>query len=288
MGLFLKLLKNKLKVLIPDSIYIRYEYLKLHRKFYSKKKVLTFSDRIFSWKLSKKLTDFSIFVDKYKVRAFVADRCGEKYLPTLLKTCTVAEDFNLTEMPDKFVIKLNNGSGYNLVINNKNDHCNAEIRQLITQWLKSDFYAISKEKQYKNVEQLVICEEFIESTDGLKDYKFYCIEGAIEFVQVISQRASNKQTHNYYSRLWQPLPILRAGCDIGEVELKPKNFAEAVVIVEALSSSFSFVRVDLYIQDKIYFGELTFTPGNGYIKFLPEKFDRELASKMKLAFKNNG
>jgi len=84
------------------------------------------------------------------------------------------------------------------------------------------------------------------------------------------------------------LPILRAGCDIGEVELKPKNFAEAVVIVEALSSSFSFVRVDLYIQDKIYFGELTFTPGNGYIKFLPEQFDRELASKMKLAFKNNG
>ena len=250
MDLFLKLLKNKLKVLIPDSLYIRYEYLKLHRKFYSKNKVLTFSDRIFSWKLNKKLTDFSIFVDKYKVRSFVADKCGEKYLPTLLKICTVAEDFNLTEMPDKFVVKLNNGSGYNLVINNKNDHCNAEIRQ--------------------------------------KDYKFYCIEGAIEFVQVISQRTSNKQTHNYYSKLWQPLPILRAGCDIGELEPKPNNFAEAVVIAEALSSSFSFVRVDLYIQDKIYFGELTFTPGNGYIRFLPEKFDRELASKMKLGFKNNG
>ena len=60
---------------------------------------------------------------------------------------------------------------------------------------------------------------------------------------------------------------------------------EAVKIVEVLSSSFSFVRVDLYIQEKIYFGELTFTPGNGYISFYPASFDKLLASKMKLEFK---
>jgi hypothetical protein len=39
-----------------------------------------------------------------------------------------------------------------------------------------------------------------------------------------------------------------------------------------LSQEFRYVRVDFYIvEGKIYFGELTFTPGNGaYTSFSPE------------------
>ncbi|WP_372760493.1 ATP-grasp fold amidoligase family protein [Pseudoalteromonas sp.] len=285
MSLFLTKLKNKLKIVIPDSLYIRYEYFKLHRRFYSKQHINSVSDRIFSWKLSNELAEFSIFVDKYKVRAFVTQQCGDGYLPELHKVCRVAEEFDLAKMPHKFVLKLNNGSGYNLVIHNKDEHNTADIRHIITQWLESDFYAISKEKQYKNVEQLVLCEEYIESIKALKDYKFYCIDGSIEFIQVISHNAHNQKVHNYYSQFWQPLAIQRDGYDTGKFEPKPAKLDEAIALVEALSQPFSFVRVDLYLQDKIYFGELTFTPGNGYIKYLPEIFDYSLAKKMRLKIK---
>ncbi len=44
-----------------------------------------------------------------------------------------------------------------------------------------------------------------------------------------------------------------------------------------MSKDFSNVRVDLYCEDdKIYFGELTFTTGNGIGVFDPMKFDYEL------------
>jgi hypothetical protein len=40
------------------------------------------------------------------------------------------------------------------------------------------------------------------------------------------------------------------------------------------TGSFKFVRVDLYnVNGKIYFGGITFPPGNSFEKFLAEKYD---------------
>lgn len=45
---------------------------------------------------------------------------------------------------------------------------------------------------------------------------------------------------------------------------KPECIDKAFEIAEELSKEFPFVRVDLYIVgEKIYFGELTFTPAGG-------------------------
>ena len=50
-------------------------------------------------------------------------------------------------------------------------------------------------------------------------------------------------------------------------------------IAKKLSRNFPFVRVDLYnVNGKIYFGELTFYPWSGYVKFIPEEFDSHLGS----------
>lgn len=41
----------------------------------------------------------------------------------------------------------------------------------------------------------------------------------------------------------------------------------------------AFLRVDFYeIDGRIYFGELTFSPGGGYTKFFPEVWDYTLGS----------
>lgn len=282
---YYEFIKSSIRPLLPTSLYIRYEYYKYTGRVFSKSRIETFSDRVFSWKMDKKLSDYSVYVDKYKVRDFVSRKAGADYLPKLIKVCKTTDDFDIAEMPIKFVIKLNNGCGFNLVVTDKSQHSNHEIRELIAHWLQSDFYSTSRERQYKDVEQVVLCEEYIESKGDLKDYKFYCIDGVIEFVQVIGERHNGATKHNYYSKDWKPLNISREEYAVAEVEPKPSKFEEAVELVELLSKSFSFVRVDLYIQDKVYFGELTFTPGNGYIKFLPVSYDKDLASRMNLVIK---
>lgn len=52
-----------------------------------------------------------------------------------------------------------------------------------------------------------------------------------------------------------------------------------VEIAEKLSAPFPHVRVDLYnVNGNIYFGELTFYDGSGYMTFTPDAFDKELGS----------
>lgn len=47
-----------------------------------------------------------------------------------------------------------------------------------------------------------------------------------------------------------------------------------------LSEDFSYLRIDLYsVNNRIYFGEYTFTSGNGFEKFYPEYYDLEFGKK---------
>jgi hypothetical protein len=41
------------------------------------------------------------------------------------------------------------------------------------------------------------------------------------------------------------------------------------------------------VNEKIYFGEMTFFDGSGYMKFEPDKFDYELGEKFKLPLNDN-
>ena len=60
---------------------------------------------------------------------------------------------------------------------------------------------------------------------------------------------------------------------------KPANFDKMTAIAQALSAPFPHVRVDLYnVQGKIYFGELTFYDGSGYMSFTPDSFDFDLGA----------
>jgi hypothetical protein len=48
---------------------------------------------------------------------------------------------------------------------------------------------------------------------------------------------------------------------------KPKNLKQMIMIAKILSEAFNFVRVDLYdTGNKIWFGELTFTPWGGLMR----------------------
>ena len=63
-------------------------------------------------------------------------------------------------------------------------------------------------------------------------------------------------------------------------------FDEMVRISCELSKNFNFSRVDLYqVRNKVYFGELTFYPGNGFERFYPDKYDRLIGDYFKKDFK---
>lgn len=83
-----------------------------------------------------------------------------------------------------------------------------------------------------------------------------------------------------YSRDFVKLNVARNDEEVGEEALPvPVNYDIMVQVAERLSSNFPHVRVDLYnIEGRIYFGELTFYDGSGYMSFTPDSYDVELGA----------
>ena len=267
------------KPMISDNMVIRIDYYRNFRKIINLKNCRTFNEKINYIKLSNWLEDKSHYVDKYKVREFIEKEIGGEYLPKLYGIYNTTEEFNLDKLPRAFVLKLNNGSGCNLVVKDKNKLDEAEVKKILSKWLKSNFYKITREKQYRNVEQLVIAEEYLEDNSGeLRDYKFFCFKGEVKFIQVDTDR-SQKHVQTFYDVEWRKLNFTYVGEKSTTIEEKPNQLHKMIEIAEKLSRNFPFVRVDLYNTGKqIYFGELTFTPNNGMQSFNPIEKELEFGS----------
>lgn len=62
---------------------------------------------------------------------------------------------------------------------------------------------------------------------------------------------------------------------------KPANLDEMLALAAKLSIGFGYVRLDFYnVKGRVYFGEFTFTPAAGIIKYDPEFWDLKLRGEM--------
>ncbi|WP_108821334.1 ATP-grasp fold amidoligase family protein [Dysgonomonas sp. Marseille-P4361] len=230
--------------------------------------------------------------DKYAVRAYVQEKVGEKYLIKCLGIYRKWEEINLDSLPKSFVLKATHGSGWNFLCPDKARLNIKDCRNEINYWLSTNYYVKNREWNYKYIEPRVICEEFIGEESGTPplDYKFYCFNGVVKFVQLCIDRYEGEQKHNIYDTDWKQIKNVRTTMeqDFTREYKKPEKWEEMLEISRKLSEDFNFVRVDLYyINNIIYFGELTFFPGGGiYTHFSPNSFHAEMGSWLTLPDRN--
>lgn len=262
-----------------DNVYITVQYIRKFKRLPNIIRPKTFAEKIYLIKVSNWLLSKSDYVDKYKVRRIIKDIIGEEYLTNLYGVYNNSKDINFDELPKSFVLKLNNGSGYNLIVKDKDNIDQKKVKKEIDEWLKSNYYIQNREKQYKNVEQLVICEEYLEDDSGeLRDYKLFCFDGKVKLIQVDTGRNSN-HIQNFYDINWNKLNITYLCEKNNTYDKKPILLEKIIYLAEKLSKDIPFVRVDFYyVNNKIYFGELTLTPNNGIGEFKPSYKDREIAN----------
>lgn len=243
----------------------------------------TFNEKLLWLAIYYKNPNYSIAADKAKVKDWVGERIGYEYT---VPTIGVYEDINAIDfdsLPDKFVIKANNGWGANEValIRDKNK-CNIDnLKALASTWLYPwGFYyynnmCITDEKPEK---PLIVIEELLEEEGKkyLNDYKLYCCNGKVRFSMVVTDRGSKQQTRTFVDEDWKVLPVRRAGKFSSQTPDKPENYEKMVELAEKLAKDIPFVRIDFYnINGRIYVGELTFTPGL-FLRFNPSGADKFL------------
>lgn len=262
---------------IPDEIYLKMIFRIRTGKKLNLKNPKTFNEKIQWLKLHNRDKSYSVMVDKYRVREYVADKIGEEYLIPLLGVYDDANDIVIDELPEEFVIKCTHDSGSVVLCKRKQD-LTLGVRKKINQALKRKYYYASREYPYKNVRPRIIVEKMMHNSDGkgLIDYKFYCFHGEPKFLYV-SAGLDNHMTAriSFYNMDLSDAPFQRRDYQhFKRIPQIPVNYKKMVEIAKILSKGIPFVRIDLYeIDGSVYFSEITFSPCAGMMPFEPKEYD---------------
>jgi len=278
MSLKLEIMKNL--SIIPDSVFNKIFFYYKNKYWPNFKNPKSFNEKINHIKLYSNNSLRKLVADRIKVREYVKEKAPECDLINILWSGETFTQKDYDNLPQRFVIKANHGSGMVLVINKEKDDFDT-IYQETEKWKKLDYGKITRQFVYEDLPKTIIVEEFINfDSKVVPDYKFMCINGKIEFIQVDLDRFEDHSRNLYdgnFNRISGMLEYKQ-----GEDLEKPKLFEEAKIIAKKLSEDFDFLRVDLYILgDIIYFGELTNTSGNGYDRFYPKELDYKYGFKIK-------
>ena len=89
--------------------------------------------------------------NKYRVREYVANKIGKTYLVPLLAAADSVDKIDFDKLPNRFVIKINHGSGQNIIVKNKQHEDLEAIKVRLHYWMKRSHYYNNREWQYKAV-----------------------------------------------------------------------------------------------------------------------------------------
>ena len=270
---------------VPDKTMIKLQYrIKTGRKL-NLESPERYTEKLQWYKLNYRDPIMVECADKYLVRDYVRSKGLESILNELYAVFETPENIDLEKLPDKFVIKLSNGSGTNLFCSNKSD---IDLKKVKKQF--KDFYAqcnasAGREWVYHTDKKpVIVVEKYLEDPDqigGIHDYKFICFNGVPHYiVHDVDRFFEHKR--NIYDVEWNDLKV-SSDCPCGNSTERPENLDKMLEIARILSEGFPAVRVDLYsVQGKVYFGEMTFFPWSGYVVYSPDEFDFELGEKFEL------
>lgn len=245
----------------------------------------SFNEKIQWLKLYDRDPKKSQLADKYVVRDWIKEQIGEKYLIDLLGVWNNANDIDFSQLPNQFVLKCNHGCGYNIIVTDKRKIDIKKIRQKLNEWLLEDYsFKFGFQLHYSLISPKVIAEKYLFSKNGLSDYKLWCFNGKVHWIQYITDRDKYYKMA-FYDENWIRQDFVTNHKIIETEVRKPKNLDELIRLAEVLSKNFVFVRVDFYVLDDgtIKFGEMTFTPGSGVLNWNPKKQNYEIGKLIKIS-----
>ena len=277
---------RKLSRLIPDRIYLQIVYFKHFRRFINFNNPKTFNEKIQWLKLNYRNEEYTKLVDKYRVKQYITKLIGEEYVIPTLGVWNNVDDIDFKSLPEKFVLKCNNDSGGIVICKNKKDFDEAKAKSFLKERLKNNGYWYGREWPYKNVNPCIIAEKYMEDSisKDIKDYKFFCFNGSMEFFDIDIDRFIEHRA-NYYDRNGNFLPFGKTYCppDYTKKIEMPKNLDKMIELAETISHNTVLSRIDFYeIDGQVYFGEITFYPGSGFSPFTDEKWDYKLGDMIDL------
>ena len=276
---------------MPDKLYLQVMYLTNMGKVINLKNPKTFNEKLQWLKLHDRKPEYTMMVDKYEAKQYVADCIGKDYVVPSYGVWDSFDEIPFEKLPKQFVLKCTHDSGGLVICRNKDRLDKAAAKQKIEKCLKRNYYYSGREWPYKNVKPRIIAEKYLEDENeqaGLRDYKFFCFNNEPRFVY-LSEGLENHATAriSFYDLEGRQMPFHRTDyrpMDEGVVFPDTMKRMEQAARKLAACVNAPFVRIDLYsVSGHIYFSELTHYPCAGYVPFEPAEWDEKLGEWIDLS-----
>ena len=268
---------KRLFIWLPDRLYLQLIYLLEMGHFLNLRDPKTFNQKLQWLKLYNRKPEYTIMVDKYEAKKYVAEIIGEEYIIPTLGVWNSFDEIDFDNLPNQFVLKCTHDSGGLVICKDKSKLDKKAIKKKIEKSLKRNFYRYGREWPYKNVPRRIIAEKYMTNGNNeLEDYKVHNFNGTPKVILVCRERFKNSPLiEDFYSDKWEILDIRRPGHPNSPEPMNcPDNLEKMLMLSRELSKDIPFLRTDFYtIENRIYFGELTFFPAAGITSFEPEKWD---------------
>lgn len=283
-------LKEAGKSLLPDTLFLRLLHKKCIGRFPRLRNPVTFNEQILQRNLRPD-PRYAVLSDKLATRAYVEKKLGRQHLVPLI---AVPADFCrevYDRLPDQFVMKATHGSTFVKIVRSKSETSFGELKQLEEKWLSTDFYQVDREQHYREIKPRIFFETLLLDRDGHipADFKVHCFSGNLRkpvmYILVISDRFGSNTRGDVYDASWNRMEIAIGPYKPSDLPLaQPENLDALLKAAATLASDFDYVRIDLYAFDnRLYFGEFTFTPGGGVLPFTPDRIDYEWGELLSIA-----
>lgn len=267
------------KMSLSKKDMFNYAYYVHRKKMPNYKLPSDLSEFILSESLKGNINNYAKYADKYEVRKYINEKGFGEILVDLLGMYRDLESVSFNNLPEKYVIKLNNGCGFNIVNYGININIE-ESKEKLKNWFKKTNYKY--EEHYNLIEPVILIEEFIQDINPKlkipRDYKFMCFKGKVKCILVCDDRNPETGAAKLYAfdKEWNRLHHYLNNSNTSQID-KPKNLEKMISIAEKLSEDFPFVRVDLYDSTVgIKFSELTFTPAMGIMAYFTDQALKEM------------
>lgn len=269
--------------LISDEKAVKKYYKKKAGKELDLNNPQTFSEKLNWYKLNDRNPLMAQCADKVAVREYVTEKGYADCLNEVYGVYDRVQDIDYDSLPNRFVIKAAHGSHMNYIVKDKSTFDWKHAKKMMKTWLHQDIYWSGREWVYKDLPKRIIIEKYLEDKhNDLPDYKFFCFHGKPSYLQIDVGRYK-KHYRSYYDMSKKQVYIKdndsfpRIG---NELPMDDNVFNEMLRMCEDLSSPFQEVRVDFYtVNNRIYFGELTFFDGGGSTLFLPDEWNYMFSEK---------
>lgn len=246
------------------ELYLRAQYRRKLGNWPSLRSPTCVHEKILYRKLRGNHKFCASLADKLAVRDYVQQRIGAEYLVPLIATFKCLKPNSFDSLPNQFAMKATHGCNWNLLVRNKSKLDLPKTIAYFNGLLRRTYGRKSGELHYRFIPPRIMVEQLLDEHGSSPwNYCYFCYWKGDTFQSALSISSPCKKLSVNFDPEMNLLESNVPESDLARFT-DPDSHREMLTIARELSRGIDFVRVDLYkLKNKIYFSELTLTPGAG-------------------------